>query len=110
MESAIQLHGAAARLSMATRDPKVVRMANKSMEHSIKATGAHYDGDWQAASAHLAEAVTHLQNAASLHTGTLKRGETDVSPEILDHAHLGRGQELHQEYLDEINKGKNNGR
>jgi hypothetical protein len=109
IDSAAELHGTAERISMATQHPKVVRYANEAMKNAVNASNAHDIGDYSGASAYFAEAVSHLQNAALLHTGKMGLGEF-ASPEVLDAAHLGKGQELHQNYLDEINEGTHNGR
>jgi hypothetical protein len=109
IEAAYDIHQRARHLATFSQDPKVVRYANLAADHAEKANGAHNTGDTVGASAHLGEAAKYLQSAATLHTGKMNRGDV-ASPEILDVAHLGKAQELHQNYVDEINKGKNDGR
>lgn len=103
------MHNYAAVIGAGTSDPKVIRHADQAMRHARNAEEAHNAGDYVGASAHLSEAAMHLQNAATTHTGKLNRDDV-ASPELLDIAHLGKAQDIHQSYVDEINEGKNNGR
>lgn len=109
MQAARDMYDSAVRVSGQTGNAKAIRCTNMAMTHAEKAEKAHEAGDLAGANAHLGEAARHLHNAATVHTGTLSRGDF-ASPEILDLAHLGKAQEVHQNYVNEINEGKNNGR
>jgi hypothetical protein len=56
---------------------------------------------------HASEAAGYLKGAAKLHITTL---DDFPEPQMLDLAHLGKAQELHQSYVDAINEGKKHGR
>ena len=109
MSAASEIYDSASRISAQTTNSRVIGCSTQAMKHAEKADVAHNNGDAAAANLHLAQAAQHLQNASLHYTGTLKRG--DIAPfDVLDHAHLGKSHELHQQYVDEINEGKKNGR
>lgn len=93
-----------------TTDLNAQRSIRQALMCVNSAHDAHEAGDPVGASAHLGKAARYLNDAAKAHTGKLKRGDLDSSPVMLDHADLGKGHQLHQDYLDDINKGKNDGR
>jgi hypothetical protein len=109
MDYAAEFYASAERVMGGSTDPKVQRLATLAQRHAAESQAAHDGGDHAGASAHLSSAANYLKDAATMHTGKLSRGDF-ASPEVLDLAHLGKAQELHQQYVNEINKGKNNGR
>lgn len=93
-----------------TSDLRATNSLRQVLIHVNSAHDAHTAGDAPGASAHMREAAGYLQDAAKIHTGKLERGAHDSSAVMLGHEALGRGHQIHQEYLEDINKGNNNGR
>jgi hypothetical protein len=93
-------------LSGLTTLSKATRLAQKAVGCSTEGLKAHSLGDVVGASMHASKAAGYLRDAAKLHTSTL---DDFASPEVLDLAHLGKAQRLHQNYVDAINEGKKNG-
>jgi hypothetical protein len=94
-------------LSHITTHPQAAKLAQKASESSLKGLKAHFNGDVVGASMHASEAAGYLKDAAKLHITTL---DDFPEPQMLDLAHLGKAQELHQSYVDAINEGKKHGR
>lgn len=109
-DSLVTLGQQARDIEHAAGHPKARRLASQAVKCATGALVAHNAGQYDGANAHAEKAAAFLRDAATIHAGTLKvTGETP-SPQILDAAHLGKGQELHSEYVHEINEGKQNGR
>ena len=101
--------GTQARLIETVTPHRVARkLASQAVQCATAGLMAHQDKNYAGASAHAAKAAGYLKDAARLHVGTLD-GETP-SPQMLDAAHLGGAQQLHQDYVDSINEGRNKGR
>lgn len=92
-----------------TTSPKARKLAAQAVQCATAGIQSHNEGTFDGANLHASKAAEYLRNAATVHAATLSKGEFP-SPEILDAAHLGGAQALHQNYVDSINKGKNNGR
>ena len=94
-----------------TSSPKVHKLANEALKHigtakefasapdSMKSSG----GITQA----LEEASHHITAAHKIISGNMG---TDTPADVLQVAHLGETNTLHQSVVDEINEGKKNGR
>lgn len=91
-------------------NPKVLRLAQSAQKHAQSAAAAHVGGTPAEANAHFAQAAQDLHDAAVIHAGKMKGLGQDPHPLVLDAAHLGKAQELHQEYVNQVNEGLNNGR
>ena len=91
-----------------TTSRQAKKLARLAVNHATGALMSHNNGEFDGANLRLETAAGYLRDAARIHAGTLE-GETP-SPEVLDSAHLGGAQKHHQDYVDVINKGKNNGR
>ena len=87
-------------------DPKAQKLLKSALGCSVEALTAHSKGDVVGASLHASKAAGYLRNSAQLHAKTL---DDYAPPMVLDLAHLGKAQELHQNYVDAINEGKKNG-
>jgi len=107
-DSLISLGQQARALEAVATHPKVSRLAGQAVQCATAGLMSHQDGNYDAANAHAAKAAGYIKDAATIHVGTLN-GETP-SPMVLDAAHLGGAQKLHEDYVDAINEGKKNGR
>ena len=91
-------------------DRRVVKLASQARGHAQAAVESHSKGDAVGANAHMAQASQDLHDAAVFHAGRMNGLGKTPSPLVLDVAHLGKAQELHQKYTDSINEGMKNGR
>jgi hypothetical protein len=107
-DSLLQLGQQARAIEYATTHRGARKLAGQAVQCATAGLMSHQDGNFDGANAHAAKAAGYLKDAARLHVGTLV-GETP-SPQVLDAAHLGGAQQLHQDYVDSINEGKKNGR
>jgi len=105
-QSLFGLHEQASILGQLVTDPKAQRMAKSALGCSVESLKAHASGDFTGASMHASKAAGYVKDAAKLHAATL---EDYAPPQVLDLAHLGKAQRLHQDYVDAINEGKKNG-
>lgn len=94
-------------LANITTHGKAAKLAQKAVECSTAGLKAHSKGDSVGASMYASNAAGHLKDAAKLHISTL---DDFPEPQVLDLAHLGKAQRLHQDYVDATNEGKKNGR
>jgi hypothetical protein len=94
-------------LANITQHKDAAKLAQKAVECSTASLKAHSEGDSVGASMLASSAAGHLKDAAKLHITTL---DDFAPPMVLDLAHLGKAQELHQSYVDATNEGKKNGR
>ena len=107
-QSALTMLGEQANmLANVTTHGKAAKLAQQAAGCSLAGLTAHSKGDVVGASMHAQKAAGYLKDAAKLHIATL---DDFASPMVLDLAHLGKAQELHQSYVDAINEGKKNGR
>lgn len=93
-----------------TTSKKARKLAATAVQHATGGLMHHNSGNFDGANRHAGEAADYLHKAVQLHVGTLQGTGETPSPELLDISHLGGAQKMHQEYVDEINEGKNNGR
>lgn len=100
------LHEQANLLSHVATDKKAQKLAKSALGCAVEGLKAHASGDFTGASMHASQAAGHVRSAAKLHAATL---DDYAPPQVLDLAHLGKAQELHQSYVDAINEGKKNG-
>lgn len=89
--------------------PKARKLAAQAVQCATAGIQSHNEGAFDGANLHAGKAAEYLRNAATIHAATLGNGETP-SPQVLDAAHLGGAQKIHQDYVASINEGKNNGR
>jgi hypothetical protein len=101
--------GQQARLIENTATHRTARkLAGQAVQCATAGIQAHNEGAFDSANLHAGKAAEYLRDAARIHAGTLM--EETPSPDVLDAAHLGGAQKLHQNYVDAINEGKKNGR
>lgn len=108
-DSLIMLGQQARMIQNVTTHKTARKLAGQAVQCATAGLMSHNEGSYDAANLHASKAAAYLKDAAKLHVTTLEDGETP-SPQILDAAHLGGAQKLHEEYVDSVNKGKNNGR
>jgi uncharacterized protein YyaL (SSP411 family) len=105
-QSLLRLHEQASIVSGVATDKKAQKLAQSAVGCSVEGLKAHAGGDYTGASMHAAKAAGYLRDSAKLHAATL---DDYAPPMVLDLAHLGKAQELHQDYVNAINEGKKNG-
>lgn len=88
---------------------KARKLASLAVKHATAGLQA-YNLKQDSANTHMNLAKNYLKDASIIHANTLDQQKLVAPAPVLQHAMLGEGEELHQQFADDINKGKNNGR